>query len=138
MQHHMDAVHRARRQRPAVAPATARQQAVHVVDVDRGQLVDPGVAEMWFEMVLDDAAGLRQCGRRPRRRRVRHPPIKKISHGSGAEPGISGVFDELAKSGGGVASRAMDGLGRPPLTPTVAIHTEIDTQFPRVRAALSQ
>jgi hypothetical protein len=30
------------------------------------QLVDPDVAELWFEMVLDDAAGLRQSGRRPR------------------------------------------------------------------------
>lgn len=137
MQHDVDAVHRARRQRPAVAPAAARQHAVHVVDVDRGQLVDPDLAENWFEMVLDDAAGLRQCGRGPRRRRVSHPPIKQISHCSGTEPGISGILDELTKTGGCMSSRAMDGLGRPPLTPTVAIRTEIDTQFPRVRA-LSQ
>jgi len=47
MQHDVHAVHSARRQRPPVAPATARQQAVHVVDVDRGQLVDPDVAEQW-------------------------------------------------------------------------------------------
>jgi hypothetical protein len=67
-----------------------------------------------------------------------HPPIKQISHRAGTEPGISGVFDELAKTSGGVASRTVDGLGRPPFTTTVTIHTEIDTQFPRVRAALSQ
>ena len=54
-----------------------------------------------------------------------HPPIKKISHCPDALSGISGVFDEFAKSGGGVASRAVDGLGRPPFTTTVSIHSEI-------------
>ena len=73
----------------------------------------------WFEMMLDDAAGLRQRGRRPRQRRLSHPPIKQISHRASTQPGISGVFDELAETGGRVASRAVNGLvlahrSRPP------------------------
>ena len=44
----------------------------------------------------------------------------------------------IRQVGGDVASRAVNGLGRPPFTTAVAIHTEIDTQLPRVGAALSQ
>jgi hypothetical protein len=71
-------------------------------------------------------------------RRLPYPPIKQISHRAGTEPGISGVFDELAKTRGGVASRTVHGLGRPPFTTTVLLDTEIETQLPRVRAALPQ
>ncbi|MEO8267818.1 MAG: hypothetical protein ABI706_20125 [Ilumatobacteraceae bacterium] len=119
-------------------PPHREQQAVHVVDVDRRQLGDPDVAEQRFEMMLDDAAGLRQSGRRPRRQRLPHPPIKKISHRAGTQPSIAGIFDKLAETGAGMAARAVNGLARPPFTTTVVIHTEIDTQLPRIRAALSQ
>ena len=63
--------------------------------------------------------------------------LQQITHRARPDAGIPGLFNEGGELGLGVPSRAVNGLGYPPLAAGVGIDTPIDAELPGGLAALA-
>lgn len=137
MQDDMDAMHRSRRERPTFTATGAPEMSIKVVDVGRRELGDGEVAEVGFQMMVDQALRLADRARRPVTRCRGEPSFEEIGDAARVDAGVVDIFEKPFELPASLSLTATHRPSDPPLSPARGIDSRVHAQLPAIRTASS-